>query len=117
MYLQPKTLTEACAALAAQPMRILAGGTDVFPALGERPLSGPVLDLAAVEGLAGITETAETFRARLFSKQSADRSSRNMPFYDVPGEFRGDKQTVAKSDGAQAAGRSRGATDPVAAIS
>lgn len=54
MYLRPRTVDEACQALATGPMRILAGGTDVFPSLGDRPLNGPVLDISAVEGLAGI---------------------------------------------------------------
>lgn len=54
MYLRPRTVDEACEALAVEPMRILAGGTDIFPALGERPLTGAVLDLSAIEGLSGI---------------------------------------------------------------
>ena len=62
MYLQPKTLAEACAALAVQPMRLLAGGTDVFPALGERQLAGPVLDLAGIGGMAGVSQTPDAFR-------------------------------------------------------
>ena len=62
MYLRPRTVDEACAALAAEPMRILAGGTDIFPALGDRPLAGPVLDLSAVEGLSGIDLSANVIR-------------------------------------------------------
>ncbi|WP_454815532.1 FAD binding domain-containing protein [Labrys neptuniae] len=62
MYLRPRTVNEACVALAAEPMRILAGGTDIFPALGDRPLTGPVLDLSAVEGLSGIDLGADVIR-------------------------------------------------------
>lgn len=62
MYLRPRTVNEACAALATEPMRILAGGTDIFPALGDRPLTGPVLDLSAVEGLSGIDLGADVIR-------------------------------------------------------
>ncbi|MFT4128676.1 FAD binding domain-containing protein [Labrys sp. (in: a-proteobacteria)] len=54
MYLRPRTVDEACEALAVEPMRILAGGTDIFPGLGDRPLTGAVLDLSAIEGLSGI---------------------------------------------------------------
>lgn len=54
MYLRPRTVDEACEALAVEPMRILAGGTDIFPALGDKPLTGAVLDLSAIEGLSGI---------------------------------------------------------------
>lgn len=46
MYLRPRTLDEACEALATIPLRILAGGTDVVPSLGDRPLAGPVLDIS-----------------------------------------------------------------------
>ncbi|MFC2250394.1 xanthine dehydrogenase family protein subunit M [Labrys portucalensis] len=54
MYLRPRTVDEACEALAVEPMRILAGGTDIFPGLGDKPLTGAVLDLSAIEGLSGI---------------------------------------------------------------
>ncbi len=53
MYLRPRTVDEAVAALAAGG-RILAGGTDVFPALGDRPLGGRVIDVTGVAGLKGI---------------------------------------------------------------
>ncbi len=62
MYLRPRTVEEACEALAAAPMRILAGGTDIFPALGDSPLAGPVLDLSAVENLSGISCDADLIR-------------------------------------------------------
>jgi len=38
---------------------ILAGGTDVFPSLGDRPLSGPVLDISGLAEIRGIQFTAE----------------------------------------------------------
>lgn len=62
MYLRPRTVDEACEALAAEPMRILAGGTDIFPALGDRPLAGAVLDLSAIEGLSGIAFSVDIIR-------------------------------------------------------
>ena len=62
MYLQPKTLAEACAALAVQPARILAGGTDVFPSLGERQLDSAVLDISRIGGLAAIERTSDFIR-------------------------------------------------------
>ncbi|MBP0577926.1 FAD binding domain-containing protein [Labrys sp. LIt4] len=62
MYLRPRTVDEACEALAAEPMRILAGGTDIFPALGDRPLTGAVLDLSAIDGLSGIEFGADVIR-------------------------------------------------------
>ena len=62
MYLQPTTLAEALSALSRQPLRVLAGGTDVFPAQGERPLSEPVLDISRIGGLAGITFSTDHIR-------------------------------------------------------
>ena len=42
MYLRPRTLREAVEALQAPEVKILAGGTDFYPALGERKASGTV---------------------------------------------------------------------------
>jgi CO/xanthine dehydrogenase FAD-binding subunit len=54
MYLRPRTLDEACEALAASPMRILAGGTDVFPSLGDGPQLEAILDISRLGDLEGI---------------------------------------------------------------
>jgi CO/xanthine dehydrogenase FAD-binding subunit len=54
MYLRPRTLDEALAALAHSGGRILAGGTDFYPSLGDRPVAGPVVDISAVAELTGI---------------------------------------------------------------
>lgn len=53
-YLAPTTLQDALQALAAKPLKVLAGGTDVFPALNDRPLSVPTLDLSKIAALSGI---------------------------------------------------------------
>ena len=50
-YVRPESLETAVSALAAQPRVILAGGTDVFPRLQDRPLSGPVLDISGIPAL------------------------------------------------------------------
>jgi CO/xanthine dehydrogenase FAD-binding subunit len=58
LYFRPTSLDEATQILAAQPAQILAGGTDFFPALGERQVQGPVLDLSGLSTLKEIrTET------------------------------------------------------------
>ena len=49
MYFRPSSLQDALNVLADTRATILAGGTDVFPALAERPLSGPVLDISGLE--------------------------------------------------------------------
>lgn len=55
-YARPGTLAEALRLLAQGGWQVLAGGTDLYPAAGAR-LTGPVLDLSSVAGLAGITQT------------------------------------------------------------
>jgi CO/xanthine dehydrogenase FAD-binding subunit len=59
LYFRPSSLQEALNVLADTRATILAGGTDVFPALGERPLSGPVLDLSALEEIKSVSFTQE----------------------------------------------------------
>ena len=62
MYLRPRTIDDAVAALAAGGGMILSGGTDFYPALGDRPLRRPVLDISALDELAGITVEPDTIR-------------------------------------------------------
>lgn len=60
-YLRPRTLSDACALLAADPaLKLLAGGTDVYPALGDR-LPG-LLDLTGIAALRGVTRGPDGVR-------------------------------------------------------
>ncbi len=54
MYERPTTLDAALSLLAEDRWTVLAGGTDFYPALGERAPTAPVLDLSALESLRGI---------------------------------------------------------------
>ncbi|MEX1107756.1 MAG: xanthine dehydrogenase family protein subunit M [Dongiaceae bacterium] len=54
LYLRPTSIGEALQALAMPGIRILAGGTDFYPARGERPIAEPVLDVTAIPELRGI---------------------------------------------------------------
>lgn len=54
MYFKPRNLTEAVELLATCRGQILAGGTDFFPALGDRPVAGPLIDLTGVTEIKGI---------------------------------------------------------------
>jgi CO/xanthine dehydrogenase FAD-binding subunit len=54
LYLRPAQLDEALAALAERPLAILAGGTDVYPALVGRPANLDVLDITCLEPLRGL---------------------------------------------------------------
>ena len=59
MYFRPNSLQEALSVLADTGATVLAGGTDVFPSLGDRPLSGPVLDISRLAEIRGIQFTSE----------------------------------------------------------
>jgi CO/xanthine dehydrogenase FAD-binding subunit len=54
LYLRPNTLNEAVHALASSGGQILAGGTDFFPSLGERPVTGTVVDISGLRELKGV---------------------------------------------------------------
>jgi CO/xanthine dehydrogenase FAD-binding subunit len=59
LYFRPNSLQDALTVLADTRATILAGGTDVFPALGDRPLPGPVLDISGLVEIRGIQFTSE----------------------------------------------------------
>jgi len=54
LYLRPETLDEAVQVLASSEGQILAGGTDFFPALGDRPVTGTVVDISGLGELKGV---------------------------------------------------------------
>jgi CO/xanthine dehydrogenase FAD-binding subunit len=62
LYFRPRTLQEAVHTLANHGGQILSGGTDFFPALGERPLSTPVVDISAIGELRGISIGSDHIR-------------------------------------------------------
>ncbi len=62
MYLKPKTLDEAVSLLASPGGQILAGGTDFYPALGERLPQGPIVDITALGEIRGISTGTEHIR-------------------------------------------------------
>jgi CO/xanthine dehydrogenase FAD-binding subunit len=58
-YAKPTSVEDALALLGETPWRILAGGTDFYPALGAKPLRENVLDINGLEDLRGISETPD----------------------------------------------------------
>jgi len=60
-YARPGTVEEALDLLGDGVWRILAGGTDFYPSLGDRPVRCNVLDVTALSGLRGIRETDNGF--------------------------------------------------------
>ena len=61
-YIKPKTLDEAVTLLAAGDARILSGGTDFYPGLGDRVVCDPVVDVSGLEDLRGISRESDHFR-------------------------------------------------------
>ncbi len=61
-YLAPVELQDALRSLASAPARILAGGTDFYPALRDRPVSFDTMDISRIAGLRGIAATADGWR-------------------------------------------------------
>ena len=56
-YAKPTTVDEALALLGEGAWRILAGGTDFYPAQGAKPFRDNVLDINGLAALRGIAET------------------------------------------------------------
>ena len=61
-YTRPQTVDEALASLAAENSRILAGGTDFYPALGDNIVREPVVDISGLSELRGIERKGTGFR-------------------------------------------------------
>lgn len=53
-YAAPEEIEEALEVLSTGCVRILAGGTDFYPALGDTPVTFDTLDITRVQGLRGI---------------------------------------------------------------
>ena len=59
IILRAPALDAALSMLATGPCRILAGGTDVYPSLQDRPLIGRVLDISGIVDLRVIKQSDE----------------------------------------------------------
>lgn len=62
MFLQPASLNAAIDLLARQGGKLLAGGTDFFPALGQAAITSPVIDISRLPELRGITVAGDMIR-------------------------------------------------------
>lgn len=58
-YAKPTTIDEALALLGEASWRILAGGTDFYPAQGAKPFRENVLDINGLAALRGIAQTED----------------------------------------------------------
>lgn len=94
-YLRPTDLDTALNALDAAPRMIVAGGTDYYPARVGRTLDDDVMDVTALAGLGGITESDEFWRiGALMTWTDIIRA-------DLPPLFDGLKQAAREVGGAQ----------------
>jgi CO/xanthine dehydrogenase FAD-binding subunit len=62
LYSRPKTLDSAVHVLANDGGHILSGGTDFFPALGDRPAPDRVVDISGLSEIKGIAVEADYIR-------------------------------------------------------
>ena len=62
MYLRPKTLDEAVVQLKIPGIQVLSGGTDFYPALGDRIAQQPVMDISGLAELRGVSCDANYIR-------------------------------------------------------
>lgn len=86
-YHRPSTLAEALALRAARPVTLLAGGTDLYPALAARRAAGDpwtpeVLDLGAIPDLSGIARTEEGWRIGAATRWAAVAEAALPPAFD-----------------------------------
>lgn len=61
-YYRPQALGDALQILSDQPVSIMAGGTDFYPARVGRVIDDDIIDIARIEGLRGIEEVAGGWR-------------------------------------------------------
>lgn len=94
-YLRPRTIDKALAELAAGPRILLAGGTDYYPARVGRPLDDDILDITAIDGLAGIVDAGDHWRIGALARWS------DLGRADLPAAFDGLKAAARQVGGAQ----------------
>jgi N-methylhydantoinase B len=103
-YFRPSSLAEALAIRARQPVTVLAGGTDVYPARANRVGWGDlrrddILDISAIGELKGISEEPGRFRFRALATWDAMRRA------CLPPAFAGYQKAARDVGGAQVQNR------------
>ncbi len=94
-YLRPTELSHALAALADQELTVIAGATDYFPAQVGRQLAHDILDISAIEALAGIASEGPYWRI------GAMTTWRDLMDADLPPCFAGLKAAARQVGGPQ----------------
>jgi CO/xanthine dehydrogenase FAD-binding subunit len=81
-YLRPKTLTAALEALAERPLRVLAGGTDYYPARQVAPSDEDILDITAIAALKRIEDKGDHWRIGALATWSDAIAADLPPLFD-----------------------------------
>ncbi len=82
-YHLPDHLDEALGLIASGVARVIAGGSDVYPGLGERPLDGEIVDITRIEALRGIARSDGALRIGALTTWS------DIVRADLPAQFDG----------------------------
>jgi N-methylhydantoinase B len=103
-YFRPSSLAEALAIRARQPVTVLAGGTDIYPARANRVGWGDmrrndILDISAISELRGIAEEPGRFRLGALATWTEMRHAR------LPPAFAGYQKAARDIGGAQVQNR------------
>src|SRR3954468_16994673 len=94
-YLRPNCLNDALAVLAEGPRTVVAGGTDVYPALGGRPAGLDVLDITGLRELRGLGLEGERWRIGALTRWAEVARA------ELPPLFAGLRQAAREVGGAQ----------------
>ncbi len=78
-YLLPHDLSEAVRLLADEHGCVIAGGTDVYPALGGVAPTQPVIDISKLDELTGLTTTEDHHRLGALTTWSEIASAADLP--------------------------------------
>lgn len=94
-YLRPAGLSEALQALDGGPLTVLAGGTDYYPARVGTPLDDDILDITAIDELAGISDEGDRIRIGALARW------RDLAVAGLPPAFDGLKAAALQIGGVQ----------------
>jgi CO/xanthine dehydrogenase FAD-binding subunit len=92
-YFLPQSVAEATEGLMEHNYRIVAGGTDFYPALADKPVREPVMDISGLAELKGIRPDGNFMRIGALANWT------DVARADLPGKFRA-LQLAAREVGA-----------------
>ncbi len=81
-YFRPNSLPETLDLLRSQPLTVLAGGTDHYPARVGQPLDDDLLDISGLTALRGIEEQADHWRIGALTTWSEIRGAPLPAWFD-----------------------------------